>query len=197
MVKFSKNRGGVMMKLEKRIKIVKSMLDDKYPALFNFEDPKPLAIGIFDELKRQIDESDHTMLALALRYYVARITYYASFFNHSCRYGLNGKVDLEYHDFKYAYHQVILWHTKNKVVFFRDHAVVKQIVQRLKEKKARKREKEKQRKIIADEKLRLESPIPIPIPIPTLSLKPTPALTLKPSQKTTCIIIKKKRILVK
>lgn len=65
-------------------------LENTYPKLFNSRAPKPLKIGIFDDILKK-NNLDIVLLRSAIKTYTRSDLYYLSFINDNNRYDLSGK----------------------------------------------------------------------------------------------------------
>ncbi len=74
---------------------------ERYPDLFKHADPKPLAIGIFDELRAAFPYANKWHLRSILRNWTQRTVYARSLRTHSHRYHLDGsfaqRIATEFH----------------------------------------------------------------------------------------------------
>jgi len=72
-------------------KDIAEILTTLWPKTFSWNDPKPLKIGIREEILESTDSEDEKeILQAALNCYVRRIKYVTSPINHTHRYDLNG-----------------------------------------------------------------------------------------------------------
>jgi hypothetical protein len=65
-------------------------LEEKHPALFSLENPKPIKVGIDKDIQSQLNW-DESLIKAVMLYYVTRENYNYNFLNETKRYDLDGK----------------------------------------------------------------------------------------------------------
>lgn len=87
---FFKNNKGDLSKRQRQIEATIKLFEEKFPECFNFKRPKPLKVGIHDELVEQTGLGS-VRIKKALKYYTSRKQYYNCLRYRKPRFGLNGK----------------------------------------------------------------------------------------------------------
>ena len=95
---------GKPMKIGKKREKAK-LLEETWPAVFNFDKPKPLKIGIFEDMCAHIPKEEIKTFKNAIKAYCGIATYLWALTKHTHRYDLEGNPFIEITDDERAFAQ--------------------------------------------------------------------------------------------
>ena len=85
------------------------ILEERWPNLFNYDDPKPVIVGLTGFILKQAkDQEEKALLRRALGHYFRRVKYTYCVINNTHRYDLDGNISSEITVEEQAYTQNIL-----------------------------------------------------------------------------------------